>query len=164
MTVYELPSRPAGEKNIARGNLPAVKLTWYDGGLTPPKPEELGEEELNKGGGALLIGGKGKLLHDTYGVNPRLLPKSLHDSFGEPAKKLPRIPNQHHELNWIAAAKGKAEASCPFEYAARLTETMLLGVVALNAGKRIEYDGANMRVTNVAMANDYLQREYRMGW
>jgi hypothetical protein len=67
-------------------------------------------------------------------------------------------------LNWVAAAKGKAEASCPFEYAAPLTETMLLGVVALNAGKRIEYDGANMRVTNVAMANDYLKREYRMGW
>ena len=164
MTVYEFPSRPASEENLLKGNLPPVKLTWYDGGLMPPKPEELGEEELNKGGGALLIGSKGKLLHETYGANPRLLPKSLHDSFGEPAKKLPRIPNQQHELNWVAAAKGKAEASCPFEYAARLTETMLLGVVALNAGKKIEYDGANMRVTNVAMANDYLKREYRTGW
>src|SRR5712675_1071334 len=131
MTVYDFPSRPAGEENIARGNLPPVKLTWYDGGLMPPKPAELGGEELDKGGGALLIGSKGKLLHETYGANPRLLPKSLHDSFGEPAKKLPRIPNQQHELNWVAAAKGKAEASCPFEYAARLTETMLLGVVAL---------------------------------
>ncbi len=107
---------------------------------------------------------KGKLLHETYGANPRLLPKSLHDSFGEPAKKLPRIPNQQHELNWVAAAQGKAEASCPFEYAARLTETMLLGVVALHAGKKIEYDGANMRVTNVAAANDFLKREYRTGW
>jgi len=164
MTVYEFPARPAGEKNIARGNLPAVKLTWYDGGLMPPKPEELGEEELNKGGGALLIGSKGKLLHETYGANPRLLPKSLHDSFGEPAKKLPRIPNQQHELNWVAAAQGKAEASCPFEYAALLTETMLLGVVALKAGKEIQYDGANMRVTNVAAANDFLKREYRTGW
>jgi hypothetical protein len=76
----------------------------------------------------------------------------LHDSFGEPAKKLPRIPNQQHELNWVAAAQRKAEASCPFEYAARLTETMLLGVVALHAGKKIDYDGANMRVTNVVAA------------
>jgi hypothetical protein len=164
MTVYEFPSRPAVEKNALQGNLPPVKLTWYDGGLMPPKPAELGEEDLNKGGGALLIGGKGKLLHETYGANPRLLPKSLHDSFGEPAKKLPRIPNQQHELNWVAAAQGKAEASCPFEYAARLTETMLLGVVALNAGKKIEYDGANMRVTNVAAANEFLKREYRTGW
>jgi hypothetical protein len=119
---------------------------------------------LDKGGGALLIGSKGKLLHETYGVNPRLLPKSLHDSFGEPAKKLPRIPNQQHELNWVDAAKGKQEASCPFEYAARLTETMLLGVVALHAGKKIQYDGENMRVTNVAAANDFLKRDYRTGW
>ncbi len=164
MTVYEFPARPPAEKSGMQGNLPPVKLTWYDGGLMPPKPEELGEEELNKGGGALLIGSKGKLLHETYGANPRLLPKSLHDSFGEPAKKLPRIRNQQHELNWVAAALGKAEASCPFEYATRLTETMLLGVVALHAGKKIEYDGANMRVTNVAAANDFLKREYRTGW
>jgi hypothetical protein len=159
MTVYEFPAREMDGKK-----LPPVKLTWYDGGLMPPKPEELGEEELDKGGGALLIGSKGKLLHETYGVNPRLLPKSLHDSFGEPAKKLPRILNQQHELNWVAAAQGKAQASCPFEYAARLTETMLLGVVALHAGKKIEYDGTNMRVTNVAAANDFLKREYRTGW
>jgi len=159
MTVYEFPSREMDGKK-----LPPVKLTWYDGGLMPAKPEELGEEELDKGGGALLIGSKGKLLHETYGSNPRLLPKSLHDSFGEPAKKLPRIANQHHELNWVAAAQGKAQASCPFEYAARLTETMLLGVVALHAGKKIQYDAPNLRVSNVAAANDFLKREYRTGW
>lgn len=159
MTFYDFPARTG-----AQGNLPPVRLTWYDGGFLPPKPVEIGDEELDKGGGALLIGSKGKLLHETYGMNPRLLPKSLHDSFGEPAKKLPRIPNQQHELNWVAAAQGKAEASCPFEYAARLTETMLLGVVALHAGKKIEYDGANMRVTNNNAANDFLKREYRTGW
>lgn len=159
MTVYEFPAR---EMNFKK--LPPVKLTWYDGGLMPAKPEELGEEELDKGGGALLIGSKGKLLHETYGMNPRLLPKSLHDSFGEPAKKLPRIPSERHELNWVDAAKGKQQASCPFEYAARLTETMLLGIVALHAGKKIDYDSANMRVRNVAAANDFLQREYRRGW
>jgi hypothetical protein len=67
-------------------------------------------------------------------------------------------------MNWVDAAKGKTEASCPFAYAARLTEVMLLGVVALRAGKRIEYDGANMRVTNAPQANAFLQREYRRGW
>jgi predicted dehydrogenase len=154
-TFYEFP---------ARGGMPPVKLTWYDGGLLPPKPEELGEDELNKGGGALLIGSKGKLLHDTYGLRPRLLPKSLHESFGKPPQTLPRIDKQDHEMNWVAAAKGKTEASCPFEYASRLTEVMLLGIVALRAGKKIEYDGANMRVTNVAQANDYLSRQYRQGW
>jgi predicted dehydrogenase len=154
-TFYEFP---------ARGKMPGVKLTWCDGGLLPPKPEEMGSEEFNKEGGALLIGSKGKLLHDTYGMRPRLLPKSLHESYGKPAQKLPRIPNEAHEMNWVNAAKGKAQASCPFEYAARLTEVMLLGVVALRAGKKIEYDGANMRVTNVVAANEYLKREYRQGW
>src|SRR6267143_458652 len=105
LTFYEFP---------ARGAMPPVKLTWYDGG-------------------ALLIGTKGKLLHDTYGFKPRLLPKSLHDSFGKPPQKLPRIAGEHHEMNWVDAAKGKVEASSPFEYAARLTEVMLLGIVALRA-------------------------------
>jgi len=148
----------------ARGSMPPVKLTWYDGGLLPPKPAELGDEELDKGGGALLVGSKGKLLHETYGLKPRLLPKSLHDSYGKPPQKLPRIPDEAHEMNWVNAAKGKTKASCPFEYAAKLTEVMLLGVVALRAGKEIEYDGVAMRVTNVAAANDYLSRQYRQGW
>jgi predicted dehydrogenase len=156
MTIYEF---------AARGGKPPVKLTWYDGGLLPPKPVELAEGAiLSPTGGALLVGSKGKLMHDTYGRNPRLLPQSLHDSYGKPKTKLPRIPNENHEMNWVDAAKGKTEASCPFEYAAKLTETMLLGVVALKAGRKLDYDGANMRVTNVPEANQYLDREPRAGW
>jgi predicted dehydrogenase len=156
LTMYEFP---------ARNGKPAVKLTWYDGGLLPPRPVELPENQvLSPTGGALLVGSKGKLMHDTYGKNPRLLPDSLHTSYGKPAQKLARIPDENHELNWVDAAKGKTEASCPFEYAARLTEVMLLGVVALRAGKKIEYDAANMRVTNVPAANKYLEREPRAGW
>jgi predicted dehydrogenase len=155
MTFYDFP---------ARGKMPPVKLTWYDGGLLPARPEELGDEQLNKGGGALLVGSKGKLLHDTYGLNPRLLPDSLNASFGKPPQKLPRIAGERHELNWVDAAKGKTTASCPFEYAARLTEVMLLGVVALRAGTKIRYDADNMRVTNALGANDYLTRTYRSGW
>ena len=94
----------------------------------------------------------------------RLLPQSLHDSYGKPKTKLARVPNENHEMNWVDAAKGKTDISCPFEYAAKLTETMLLGVVALKAGKKLEYDGANMRVTNVAAANQYLDRQARAGW
>ena len=155
LTMYEFP---------ARGNKPAVKLTWYDGGLMPARPAEMGDELFNPGGGALLVGTKGKLLHETYGAKPRLLPKSLHDSFGKPAQKLPRIPNENHEMNWADAAKGKTQTSCPFEYASRLTEVMLLGIVSLKAGKKLEYDAANMRVTNVPAANEFLRREPRPGW
>jgi hypothetical protein len=148
----------------ARGTMPAVKLTWYDGGLMPPVPEELGEEQLIKEGGAILIGSKGKLMHSTYGAHPRLLPQTLQDSAGKPPQKLARIPNEEHEMNWVDAIKNKTEACCPFEYAAKLTETMLLGVVSLRAGKKILYDGANMRVTNVPDANQFLTRQYRQGW
>ena len=80
-------------------------------------------------------------------------------------KSMPRIM-WTHELNWTKAIRGEATASSPFEYAARLTETMLLGLVALRAGqgKKILYDGETGQVTNFADANQYLTREYRAGW
>jgi hypothetical protein len=67
-------------------------------------------------------------------------------------------------MNWVDVAKGKAAPSCPFEYAARLMEVILLGVVALRAGTKIHYDADNMRVTNALGANDHLTRQYRAGW
>ena len=155
MTTYEFP---------ARGGKPAVKLTWYDGGLLPPKPAEMREDEKLATSGAILIGSKGKLVHDTYGLKPRLLPHSLHDAVGKPKELLPRIKDEAHEMNWVDAAKGTTPASCPFEYAAHLTEVMLLGIVALRAGKKIEYDAAAMRVVNAPDANQYLAREPRTGW
>jgi predicted dehydrogenase len=162
-TYYEFPKR---------GNLPAVKMTWYDGGLTPPKPEEIGDEQLNGEGGIIYIGTKGKMMQDTYGLNPRLLPKSLHDSYGTPKSVLKRVAHEEHEMNWIEAIQGKAEISSPFEYATQLTEVMLLGIVALRAGGKIHYDGANMRVTNtirlggekVVDPNEFLKRQNRAGF
>jgi predicted dehydrogenase len=154
-TFYEFP---------ARGRKPAVKMTWYDGGLLPPKPPELGEEVLNPGGGALVIGARGKLLYETYGAKPRLLPKSLHDSVGTPPRRLPRIPDDLHEMNWVEAAKGKTSPSCSFDYAAKLTEVMLLGIASLRAGRKLVYDAANMRFTNDPSANEFLSRVPRQGW
>jgi len=154
-TYYQFP---------ARGSMPPVKLTWYDGGLLPPKPEELDEEQkLNPGGGLMYVGSKGKMLQDTYGSNPRLIPKSFHESYGTPPEKLPRIKTSH-EMNWVEAIKGNTQPSSPLEYASRLTEVMLLGVVSLRAAAKIYYDGENMRVTNNTSANDLLTREYRQGW
>ena len=137
-----------------------MKLTWYDGGLLPPRPEEMGEEKMNPTGGILYVGSKGKMLQDTYGLSPRLLPKSLHDSTPAPASKLPRITHEEHEMNCVEAIKGKAEISSPFEYAARLTEVMLLGIASLRAGGKIHYDAANMKVTTPSSATAFLSREY----
>jgi predicted dehydrogenase len=159
----------------ARGNKPAVKMTWYDGGLLPPRPAEFSDEviekngrkqykeQVNPDGGVMFIGDKGKLMHETYGYNPQLLPHSLQESFGKPKETLPRIQTSH-EMNWVEAAKGNLQTSSPFEYAARLVETMLLGVVSLRARSKIYYDAENMRITNISTANDLLKREYRQGW
>jgi predicted dehydrogenase len=153
-TYYEFP---------ARGAMPPVRLTWYDGGLTPPRPPEVGETLLNAEGGALLIGTKGKLIYNTYGLKPRLLPESLETSTGAPPRTLPRIQTSH-EMNWADAAKGIGQTSTPIDYGARLTEVMLLGVVALRAGTKIHYDAEKMRITNAPEANQFLSRDYRRGW
>ena len=125
-------------------------------------PDDL---ELSGEGGAIFIGEKGILLHDTYGANPRLYPQSLMDETASVPKSIPRI-QWSHELNWAKAIRGEAKASSPLEYAAQLTETMLLGIVALRTGqgKKLLYDGARGEITNNADANQYLTREYRAGW
>ena len=127
----------------AREGMPPVKLTWYDGGLTPPKPEEMGEERLNGEGGIIYVGTKGKMVQLTYGGRPRLLPMDRHNSYGPPPEKLARVPHQAHEMNWVNAIRGRDEISCPFSYAAHLTEIMLLGVASLRAKRKLYYDGAN---------------------
>jgi predicted dehydrogenase len=139
-----------------------VKLTWYDGGLMPPDPEELAGETLNTGGGILYIGKKGKLLHDS--AMPRLLPATKHNSYGPPKERLVRVPHEDHEMNWINAIRGRDQLSSGFEYGARLTEIMLLGIASLRAKTRLHYAGANMRVTNNEAANQFLTREYRKGY
>jgi hypothetical protein len=150
----------------ARGSRPPVKLFWFDGGIYPPRPDVLPDDvDLKSEGGVIFIGEKGILLHDTYGANPRLYPQALAEAAAAIPKSIPRI-TWSHELNWIKAIRGEAKASSPIEYAARLTETMLLGVAALRAGpgKKILYDGESGRVTNIAGANQYLTRDYRAGW
>jgi hypothetical protein len=123
------------------------------------------EVELASEGGVIYIGEKGILLHNTYGANPRLYPQALAEAASAVPQSIPRIA-WSHEQNWTKAIRGEAKASSPIEYAAQLTETMLLGLVALRAGqgKKILYDGERGQITNLADANQYLTREYRAGW
>ena len=94
-TYYEFP---------ARKGMPPVKLTWYDGGLMPPDPEELEDETLDPNGGVLYVGTKGKLLH--YSEGARLLPTSKHNSYGAPKERLARVPHGDHEMNWVQRDQG----------------------------------------------------------
>ncbi|MBT3497746.1 MAG: Gfo/Idh/MocA family oxidoreductase [Gemmatimonadales bacterium] len=149
-----------------RGLLPEVDLHWYDGGLMPKRPEHLPDDvRLNREGGVIFVGERGILMHNTYGRNPRLYPEALNEEAAAVPQSYLRIEDSH-EMNWANACKGIGEATCPFSYAAPLTETMLLGIVALRTGQgfKIRYDAENMRVTNSEKANEYLVREYREGW
>ncbi|HVT41236.1 MAG TPA: Gfo/Idh/MocA family oxidoreductase [Gemmatimonadaceae bacterium] len=150
----------------ARGKQPPVKMSWTDGGLYPTRPDILPDDYvLSAEGGGILIGEKGILIHETYGNNPRVWPDACMQAALAVPKSLPRI-DVTHEMDWANAIKGHGRTSSPFEYASLLTETMLLGVVALRTGqgKKIIYDGAAMTVTNAPEANAFLTREYRSGW
>ncbi len=148
----------------ARGEQPPVTLTWYDGGLMPTLMSDI-PFPAGDGGGGIFVGERGFLTYQTYGDNPLVYPEPMARLAASVPVTYPRI-TVPHEVNWAQACKGEAKASSPFDYAAKLTETMLLGIVALKAGqgKRIDYDGARMLVTNVPEANAYLTREYRKGW
>jgi predicted dehydrogenase len=150
----------------AVGNRGPVKLFWYDGGLFPPRPDVLPDDvELKSDGGGLFIGDKGVLHYDTYGENPHCYPESLMEVALKVPKTIPRI-TVSHERNWALAVKGLAQESSPISYASQLTETMLLGVVAVRAGqgKKIYYDAETMTVTNRPDLDHFLKRDFRPGW
>jgi hypothetical protein len=152
---------------FARGQQPPVTVTWRDGGLMPARPEVLPEDlPLDPGGGVIMVGDKGILVHETYGRNPRLFPEALMNVARGVPTRYDRVEAGLHRINWAKAAKGQAKASCPFEYAGPLTETMLLGLVAIRTGQgvQIRYDGDAGRVTSIADANQFLERQYRTGW
>ena len=110
----------------AVGKRGPVKLNWYDGGLFPPRPDGLPDDVTSRSrrAAAIFIGDKGVLMHDTYGDNPRLYPNGARWSdAGSVPQSIPRITGGH-EMNWVNACKGESKTSSPFEYAARLTETM----------------------------------------
>lgn len=171
----------------ARDRMPACELWWYDGGVRPMRPAELGSNEPfgSWDGGVLFEGSKGKMLCGVFGENPTLLPTAKMKDFKRPKAVLPRYPASH-QMVWVNACKGEGQPSSPFEYAAPLTEALLIGNLAvrcydikkLQPGKkpdswapydypgriRLEWDAANMRVANFEEANRFVQREARTGW
>ncbi len=109
----------------AREGMAPVDLTWWDGGLMPPRPEELAGRRMGDAdGGALLIGDDGKLVCGCYGRNPRLLPEERMREVGKPESTIRRVPGGEagHEKDWLSACKGGEPASSNFDYSGPLTE------------------------------------------
>ena len=145
----------------ARGALPPVKLTWHDGGKLPPRelPDLDADEKFPKNG-SLFVGRKGRLL--LMQGKSELLPENQWRDFQPPPKTIPRSAG--HYAEWIAACKGGPAAFSNFNYAGPLTEMVLLGNLALRVGKKIEWDGRNLKARNAPEADRYIRREYRGGW
>jgi predicted dehydrogenase len=148
----------------ARGKLPPVKLTWYDG-LRAPRPEELEDGRImgDREGGVIFKGTKGKLMCGTYGNVARLIPESRMKEYQRPAKTLPRVPDSH-EQDWVRACKGGPPAGANFDYSGPLAEVCTLGNVAKRLDTRIVWNAEKFEVTNLPDANQYVRKTYREGW
>jgi predicted dehydrogenase len=162
----------------AREGLVPVHFVWYDGGNVPSadisyEVLEMISRQKDKDGklkprklptsGCLLIGTKGQVFSpDDYGSQFSLLPEKNFDGFQGPAKTIPRSPGHYKE--WIEACKGGPAPYSNFEIGAKLTEVILLGCVALKVGKKIDWDGPNMRALNAPEAAKIVKRDYRAGW
>ncbi|UCD58256.1 MAG: Gfo/Idh/MocA family oxidoreductase, partial [Candidatus Hydrogenedentota bacterium] len=139
----------------ARQGMPPVTVTWHDSGFTPPRPKDL--EPGRRTMSPIYVGERGTLMDHL------LIPDSKRKAYGEPPKVLPRSPGQYQE--WIDACRGGVSAGSDFvRHSGLLTETPLLGNIAMRVGKKIWWDGPNMKITNDEAANQYLHREYREGW
>jgi predicted dehydrogenase len=149
----------------ANGNRPELKMFWYDSIRMPPKISKDVEVNRLPDNGTLFIGDKGKMVVP-YGDAPRLIPEEKMRDFKKPEKTLPRVEGgtQGHHRNWVESVLNKKEAVSNFEYAGPLNEIVMLGNVAVRAGKKIEWDGAKMEIRNDSDLNYLLRREYRNGW
>lgn len=169
----------------ARDDKPPVTLTWYDGGILPHRPAELGPDDPmgDWDGGMIFEGTDGKIIAGMWGKNPTVLPASK-------AQSLPRIKIQPvdggaegHQQQWVQACKKGfgTYTSSPFSNAGPLTETILLGNLALRSyffrqmsadgkdfsspgRKQLQWNGKEMRIANFDNANQYVKRNYRPGW
>jgi len=174
----------------ARGEMPPVKLYWYEGLNKTTSEEPYGklrvargdarnlpplllelrkqypDEELDSGdSGTLYVGEKGVIFTGTYGDKMHIVPWAKMQETPEPPKTLPRPKDIF--TDFIEACRaGKTETAVSFDYGTRLTEFAVLGNLAQQAGegKKVEWDGPNMRVKNLPELNHWVKRDYRPGW
>lgn len=148
-----------------RHGMPPLQLTWFDGGMLPPRPEELEPGRKLYSNGCIYIGEKGKIIHGTSGAEGlRIIPESRMEAYQKPPRTLPRVEGTH-EQNWIDACKGLGATSSNFDYGGPLTEMVLLGLVAMRVkDEHLQWDGEAMRITNHEEANQFVTPEFREGW
>jgi hypothetical protein len=149
----------------ARRDRPPVKLHWYDGGILPPRPDELeNDRPLDPEDGIIFVGEKGKMLVEGWGgERPRLIPVTRNKEYQRPPKTLPSSVGHHAE--WVQSCKTRSHTASNFDFAGLLTEAVLLGSVCVRyGGEKLYWDNTNLKITNEAEANGLLHYAYRQGW
>jgi predicted dehydrogenase len=148
----------------AKGDRPAVSMTWYDGGKLPPRPPELEPQRRLGDNGILFVGDKGKLLGPSHAGAPRLIPESRMKEYGIPPKMMERSIGHHKE--WIQACKDNNPkgALSGFAYSGPFTEALLVGNLAVRLQQRVEWDSVTIRSPNCPEADNYITRFYRTGY
>ena len=151
-------------KMPAMNGWPSFKLVWWDGGMKPVLPDELeiDGKDLEREG-MMFVGDKGKILAGFRCEDPRIIPDAKMKQFLG-GKEVPKDESSRNDDFWIDAFLKGEQSPGSFLYAQPVTETILLGGVALRARKKVEYDSVNMKITNDEDANKFLVREYRKGW
>ena len=144
----------------ARGDLPPVSVKWYTGYSTPDVKLEDGINIPRQG--QLFIGDKGMLLSGHTGGLVALLPQKSFSGFQAPENTIAKSLGHHAE--WIAACKNGTPTGSNFPYGAALTEAVLLGNIANRVGQPLDWDSANLKITNLPDSQQYLSRQYRAGW
>ncbi len=147
----------------ARGEMPPVTMTWYDGGLMPPRPEDLEPERKLPANGALFRGDKASLICGMHCESPRIIPEAKMQAYARPKPTLSRSPGHHEE--WLEACKGGPQPGANFTYAGRLTELVLLGCIAQRLPqRRLLWDAEKRQFSNDNLANVLMNKTYRTGW
>lgn len=146
-----------------REDMPPVTIHWYDGGLRPPMPKELEADRREMPGeGMLFVGEKGKILADFSGGSPRLIPEQQMKAFERPPQTLPRPLEELDQ--WVRACQGKEPADARFQVLRPISETLMLGSIALRVPYKLYWNAAKMQFSNSSEANALLYRKYRKGW
>jgi hypothetical protein len=154
-------------KFAAREDRGPIDLFWYDGGIRPRTPEELeADNQELEAEGMMFVGDKGRILTGFMLENPRLIPEKKMREYGGPKSASERA--QRDPLagvnQWVAACRGGQASPGEFLHAGPISEAFNLAAASLRAGRKVEYDAASMKITNIQDANKYLYREYRKGW
>ena len=139
-----------------------MKLTWYDGGKKPAAYADWGLDAKKWDSGVVFVGDKGLLVAGYRDY--QLLPEKDFAGFAPPKQTI--APSLGHHAEWVEACRNNdpSATTCNFDYSGPLSEAVLLGTVAYRAGKPLEWDAKNLKVTNAPEADQFIRREYRKGW